>query len=151
MTIRMKKSIELLILFFLLACQSTPSLEEDVRYAKLALVTDKHVFTELERKQAHANKASGSNISFGLGVGSGGSGGFGSVMLGMGDHHNSSDVSPQIDYGANRYTVRLVSDERLVEVMSYAQYQVGDCVKVLAGHPTEYPRFFDIKPGEHCN
>jgi len=27
---------------------------------------------------------------------------------------------------------------------------VGDCVKVLAGHPTEYPRFFELKPGEHC-
>jgi hypothetical protein len=34
--------------------------------------------------------------------------------------------------------------------MSYAQYKVGDCVRVLAGHPTEYPRFFELKQGEHC-
>jgi hypothetical protein len=145
----MKKSIEMLTLLFLLACQSTLGLEEDARYAKLAIVTDKHVFTDLERKQAHANEGGGSNIGFGLGVGS--AGGFGGIMLGMGERHNSSDMPPQVARGAIRYTVRPLSSEQLVEVMSYAQYQVGDCVKVLAGHPTEYSRFFELKAGEHCN
>jgi len=43
----------------------------------------------------------------------------------------------------------LGSAER-IEVMSYGHHKMGDCVKVLAGHPTEFPRFFELKPGERC-
>jgi hypothetical protein len=60
------------------------------------------------------------------------------------------DEAPQIAKGANRYTVQPLHSTERIEVMSYGQYKVGDCVKVLAGHPTEYPRFFELKPGEHC-
>jgi hypothetical protein len=35
-------------------------------------------------------------------------------------------------------------------MMSYRSYKAGDCVKVLVGHPTEFPRLFELKPGERC-
>ncbi len=146
----MKKYIAMLALVLLAACQSM-HLEDDPRYAKLATVVDRHDFSELERKQAKANTPSDSNVSIGIGVGSGigYGGGFGSMMFGMG-RDNIRDDQPKVAKGAIRYTVQLLGSEERVEVMSYLQYKVGDCVKVLANHPDEYPRFFDLKPGEHC-
>jgi len=146
-----KTYIALLVLLFLAACQSTPGLEDDPRYAKLATVVDRHEFSEIERKQAQANTPGG-RVSIGIGVGSGGTfgGGFGGMMFGMGDHRDARDEQPQIARGAIRYTVQPVGSSERVEVMSYAQYKVGDCVKVLAAHPTEFPRFFELKPEERC-
>ena len=150
----MKKYIAMLALVLLAACQSAPKLEDDTRYTKLATVVDRHEFSEVERKQAQANRPSDSNVGvgIGLGVGTGGSGGFGfgGVMMGMGGHPDRRDEAPQVALGAIRYTVQPLGSEERVEVMSYAQYQVGDCVKVLAGHPSEYPRFFELKPDERC-
>jgi len=152
----MKSVITAIALMLLAACQSAPKLEEDARYVKLATVMDRHDFTDVERKQAaaHTPPESHGSISVGLGVGGGsGSGfgfGFGGLMLGMGDHHAKRDEPPQIAQGANRYTVQPLGSTERIEVMSYGQYKVGDCVKVLAGHPTEYPRFFELKPSEHC-
>jgi hypothetical protein len=152
----MKSIIAVMALVLLAACQSTPKLEEDARYVKLATVVDRHDFTDVERKQAsaHTDPESHGSISVGLGVGGGSGGGFGfgfgGLMLGMGDHHPKRDEPPQIARGANRYTVQPLGSTERIEVMSYGQYKVGDCVKVLAGHPTEYPRFFELKPGEHC-
>ena len=125
----------------------------DPRYAKLATIAVKHEFTEVERKQARANTPSDSGLSMGLGfgIGSGGfGGGFGGMMMGMGNREHPRDDQPQIAKGAIRYTVQPVDTQERVEVMSYEQYKVGDCVKVLAGHPSEYPRFFALKPNEGC-
>lgn len=152
----MKSIIAAIALALLAACQSAPKLEEDARYAKLATVVDRHDFTDVERKQAaaHTDPESHGSISVGLGVGGGSGGGFGfgfgGLMLGMGDHHARRDEPPQVSRGANRFTVQPLGSTERIEVMSYGQYKVGDCVKVLAGHPTEYPRFFELKPGEHC-
>lgn len=151
----MKKYIATLLLL-LAACQSTPRLEDDTRYAKLATVVNKHEFSEVERKQARANSPSDSKVSVGvgLGVGVGGGGSFGGMMIGMGGPLNSrndrDDEQPQVARGAIRYTVQPLGSAERVEVMSYRQYQPGDCVKVLAGHPSEYPRFFELKAGERC-
>jgi hypothetical protein len=152
----MKSILAAITLVLLAACQSAPKLEEDARYVKLATVVDRHDFTEVERKQAaaHTTPDSHGSISVGLGVGGGSGGGFGfgfgGLMFGMGDQHAKRDEPPQVAQGANRYTVQPLRSTERIEVMSYAQYKVGDCVKVLAGHPTEYPRFFELKPGEHC-
>jgi hypothetical protein len=151
----MKNIFAAIALVLLAACQSTPKLEEDARYVKLATVVDRHDFTEVERKQAAAHTSPDTHTSVGVGLsvggGSGGFGfGFGGIMLGLGDQHTSRDEPPQIAQGANRYTVQPLHSTERIEVMSYGQYKVGDCVKVLAGHPTEYPRFFELKPGEHC-
>ncbi|HQS57727.1 MAG: hypothetical protein B7Y56_08355 [Gallionellales bacterium 35-53-114] len=152
----MKKYIATLLLVLLAACQNTPKLEDDPRYAKLATVIDKHEFSEFERKQAQANSPADSKVSVGvgLGVGIGGGGSFGGMMFGMGSPINSQrdsrDEQPQIAKGAIRYTVQPLGSEERIEVMSYLQYKVGDCVKVLANHPSEYPRFFELKPDEHC-
>jgi hypothetical protein len=152
----MKRMIAAIALVLLAACQSTPKLEEDARYVKLATVVDRHEFTEVGRKQAAAQTPpeTHGNIGIGLSVGGGGGGGFGfgfgGLMFGMGDQHTRRDEPPQIAKGAIRYTVQLPASTERIEVMSYGQYKVGDCVKVLAGHPTEYPRFFELKPGEHC-
>lgn len=150
----MRIYIALLLLVLLGACQSTPRLEDDVRYVKLASVMLKYEFSELERKQAQASapRSSGVSVGIGVGVGSGGSfgGSFGGMMLGMGGHTDRHDEPPQVARGAIRYTVQILGSEERVEVMSYKQYKVGDCVKVLAGHPDEYPRFFELKPDEHC-
>ncbi len=147
----MKKYIEMLVLVLLVACQSTPKLEDDPRYAKLASVVDKHEFSETERKQAKANSPSDTSIGFGFGVGVGSGGSFGGMMLGMGNNHDTSGDQPKVAKGAIRYTVQTQGSEERTEVMSYDKYQVGDCVKVLTGHPSEYPRFFELKPGERCN
>ena len=152
----MKSIFAAIALVLLAACQSAPKLEEDARYVKLATVVDRHEFTDVERKQAAAHTTSDSHGSIGVGLGvGGGSGsgfgfGFGGIMMDMGDQHTKRDEPPQIAKGANRYTVQPLHSTERIEVMSYGQYKVGDCVKVLAGHPTEYPRFFGLKPGEHC-
>ena len=152
----MKRMFAAIALLLLAACQSTPKLEEDARYVKLATVVDRHEFTEVERKQAaaHTPPETHGTISIGLGVGSENDGrfgfGFGGLMLGMGDRHTRRDEPPQVAKGAIRYTVQPPASTERIEVMSYGQYKVGDCVKVLAGHPTEYPRFFELKLGEHC-
>ncbi len=148
----MNKFIAVLALVLLAACQSTPRLEEDTRYVKLAQVVDVHEFTDAERKQAEASRPHGS-VSVGLGIGIG-SGDFSGGMLGIGglldNRHDSRDEAPQVARGANRYTVQPLGSKERIEVMSYGRYQVGDCVKVLAGHPSEYPRFFELKAGERC-
>jgi len=149
----MKNFLVAISLVLLAACQSAPKLEEDARYVKLATVVDRHEFTEVERKQAaQTSPDSHGSVGVGLGVGggSGGGFGFGGIMFGLGGQHDSHDEPPQIARGANRYTVQPLGSTERIEVMSYGQYKVGDCVKVLAGHPTEYPRFFELKPGEHC-
>lgn len=152
----MKTIIAATLLALLAACQSTPRLEEDARYVRFATVVDIHEFTETERKQAQANMPRDSRVGVGVsvGVGSGGGGGFGGVMLGIGSsldgRRDSRDGLPQIANGANRYTVQPQGSTERIEVMSYGRYKLGDCVKVLAGHPTEFPRFFDLKPGEFC-
>ena len=71
-------------------------------------------------------------------------------MLGMGTHPDRNDEPPQVAQGAIRYTAQPLGSGERIEVMSYGQYKVGDCVKVLAGHPTEYPRFFELKSDERC-
>jgi len=149
----MKKIFATTLLAILAACQSTPKLEDDARYVRLAVVVDKHEFTELERKQAEANRPSDTHAGVGLSVGVGSGGSFGGVMLGMGSSIGGSDSSnelPQVANGANRFTVQSLNSSERLEVMSYGPYKVGDCVKVLVGHPTEFPRFFELKPGEHC-
>lgn len=141
------------LLVMLAACQSTPKLEDDARYVRLAIVVDRHEFTELERKQAEANRPGDTHAGVGLSVGVGSGGSFGGVMLGMGSRvggRDSSNELPQVAYGANRFTVQPLGSSERLEVMSYGSYKVGDCVKVLAGHPTEFPRFFELKPGERC-
>jgi hypothetical protein len=147
----MKKFLATSSLVLLVACQSTPKLEDDARYVRLARVVDEHEFTEVERKQAEANRPSDSHVGVGLSVGVGSGGSFGGVMFGMGrgmdDRH---DEPPQIANGANRYTVQPLNSDERVEVMSYGRYKLGDCVKVLVGHPTEFPRFFELKPNDHC-
>lgn len=146
----MKKFFATILLLILAACQSTPRLEDDARYVRLATVVDTHEFTELERKQAAANRPGDSHVGVGLSVGVGSGGSFGGVMLGMGDRHESRDEPPQVANGANRFTVQPLNSGERIEVMSYGNYKTGDCVKVLVGHPTAFPRFFELKPGERC-
>lgn len=150
----MKKFFAAALLVLLAACQSTPRLEDDARYVRLARVVDEHEFTELERKQAEASRPSDTHMGVGLSVGTGSGGSFGGVMLGIGssigDRRDSRNEPPQVANGANRFTVQPLNSDERVEVMSYGKYKVGDCVKVLAGHPTEFPRFFELKPGERC-
>lgn len=142
------------LLALLAACQSTPGLEDDTRYVRLARVVEVHEFTELERKQAAANRHSDTRVGVGLGIGVGSGGSFGGIMLGIGsgigERRDSRDEPPQVANGASRYTVQPLNSNERIEVMSFGKYKVGECVKVLAGHPTEYPRFFELKAGEHC-
>lgn len=142
----MKTFIAILALVLLSACQSTHRLEKDTRYIRLATVTDKYEFSEFERNQAETDSPRDSNAGAKIGIG-----GFGGIMLGLGDHHDNSELQPQISDGANRYTVQPVGSAERIEVLSCGQYNVGDCVKVLAGHPGEFPRFFALKAGERCN
>jgi hypothetical protein len=146
----MKTFVAAILLALLAACQSAPSLEDDARYVKLARVVDRHEYTELERKQAQAGMPRDSSVGIGLSIGGGSGGSFGGVMLGMGRSVGGRDEPPQVARGANRYTVQPLGSTERLEVMSYGQYKVGDCVKVLAGHPSEYPRFFELKPSEQC-
>lgn len=142
----------------LLACQSTPKLEEDTRYVKLATVVDVREFTDAERKEAAKTvpRSSDSSVGIGFGIGMGtGGGGFGGLMVGagtgLGGGRDRRYEPPQVAYGANRFTVQPLNTNERVEVMSYKRYKMGDCVKVLTGHPTEFSRLFDPKKGEHCN
>jgi hypothetical protein len=150
----MKKFFIATLLVLLAACQSAPKLENDARYVRLAIVVDEHEFTEVERKQAEVNRPGDSGVGVGMSVGVDTGGGFGGVMLGMGsmlgDRRASRNEPPQVANGANRFTVQPLGSKERIEVMSYGRYKVGDCVKVLVGHPTEFPRFFELKPGEHC-
>lgn len=148
----MDRIIAAMGLALLAACQSTPGLEEDARYVKLAQVVDVHEYTDAERQQAKAGSSRGS-VSIGIGVGIG-SGSFSGGMFGFGgmmeNRHDDRDEPPQVARGANRYTVQPLGSKERIEVMSYEHHKVGDCVKVLAGHPSEYPRFFELKAGERC-
>jgi len=148
----MKKWFAAATLALLAACQSAPKLEDDVRYVRLAKVVDKHEFTEAERKEESAKRSGDSGVGVGMSFGVGTGGGFGGLMLSMGSlmgerHRNEP---PKAADGANRYTVQPLGLEPSVDVMSYGHYQVGDCVKVLVNHPNEYPRLYDLKPGERC-
>ena len=83
--------------------------------------------------------------------GTGSYGSFGGMSVGIGTAVGGSRKEPpQIAEGANRFTVQPLGSTERIEVMSYEKYKAGDCVKVLAGHPTEFPRFFALKPGERC-
>jgi hypothetical protein len=149
----MKRFFAIIPIALLAACQSSPKFEDDTRYTRLAKVVDVHVYSDAERKEAAkaAPRSSNTGVGFGIGVGSGG--GFG-VMLGMGTSvggSRSQDLPPQIAQGANRYTVQPLNTTEKIEVNSYTKYQVGDCVKLFSGHPDEYARLFNLKPGEHCN
>jgi hypothetical protein len=148
----MKTVIAATLLALLAACQSTPRLEDDARYVRLATVVDIHEFTEIERQQARANTPSDTHVGVGLGFGTGSYGSFGGLSLGIGTSVGDRRGSrpPQIGEGADRITVQPIGSTERIEVMSIGHYKVGDCVKVLAGHPDEYPRFFALKPGEHC-
>ena len=157
MKLLMKKIVAVTVLALLAACQSTPNLEDDARYIKYAKVLDVHVFTEAERKEAAktAPRSSDSGVGMGIGIGIGSGGiGFGGIALGAGTSlggGRSRNVSPQIADGANRFTVQPLNTKERIEVMSYGKFQVGDCVKLMSGHPTEYARLFDLKPGERCD
>ena len=153
----MKNWIAVLSLVLLAACQSGPGLEDDARYVHLAKVVDIHVFTEAERKEARSRMPSESRVRIGVGIGVGTgvhSGSYSGFMIGAGglldDDYPDRKKPPQIAYGANRFTVETQERAERFEVLSYGKYKIGDCVKVLMGHPTEYARLFDLKPGEHC-
>lgn len=147
----MKSVIAATVLALLGACQSTPRLEDDARYVRLATVVDIHEFTELERQQAQVNRPGNTHVGIGFGVGTGSGGSFGGMSLGIGTTvGDNRKEPPQIADGANRITVQPLGSTERIEVMSYGHHQMGDCVKVLAGHPTEYPRFFALQPGERC-
>jgi hypothetical protein len=139
------------LLALLVACQST-RLEEDARYVRLATVVDVHEFTDIERKQAQANRPSNTRVGIGIGVGTGSYGSYGGMSLGIGHTlgERRAKEPPHIADGANRITVQPLGSSERIEVMSLGQHKIGDCVKVLTGHPTEYPRFFTLKPGESC-
>ncbi|MDH4234966.1 MAG: hypothetical protein OEV15_07520 [Gallionella sp.] len=148
----MKKFFAAITLVLLAACQSAPRLEDDALHVKLGRIVDMHEFTEVERKRAAASRPRDTKVGVGVSVGVDSGGTFGGLMLGMGssvDDH--SEEPPQIENGANRYIVEPQGSKELVEVMSYGRYNVGNCVKVLVDHPTAFPRFFDLKPGEHCD
>lgn len=144
----MKKYTATLAFILLAGCQNPHQLEKDTRYIILATVTDKYEFSEIERQQAAASTSADSNADTDL-ANNVGPAGYGGIMLGLGDHHDIGE-SPLISNGANRYTVQPLNSEERIVVMSRRQYQVGDCVKVLAGHPSAYPRFFALKPDERC-
>lgn len=145
----MKKYIATLALFLLAACQTPHRLEKDTRYLKLATVIDEYEFSEIERQQAGAITPADSDVDDDP-DNNVGPAGYGGIMLGLGDHHDISESPPQISNGANRYTVQPLNSEERIEGMSYRLYKAGDCVKVLAGHPSAYPRFFALKPHERC-
>lgn len=150
----MKTGIALAALIWLAACQSGPKLEEDTRYVRLAKVVGVHIYTDAERKDAKLQRPGDSRVGMGISVGVGSGGGFGGLMIGGsslldGSRHDNNEP-PQVALGANRYTVETVEQADRIEVMSYGDYKVGDCVKVLMGHPSEYSRLIDLKAGESC-
>lgn len=148
------KSLAAGLLVLLAACQSAPRLEDDTRYVRLARVVDVHEFTEAERKEAKPYTPGNGSVGVGVSIGVGSGGGFGGLMVGTGsmwgDGRDSRKQPPQVANGANRFTVQPQNSSERLEVMSYGKYKVGDCVKVLHGHPNEFPRLFDLKPGERC-
>lgn len=152
----MRKFIAVVLLALLAACQSTPRLEDDTRYIRYAKVVQVHVFTDAERKEAAKTAPRRSNTKVGVGVGVGvgtGGVGFGSVTIGVGSvlgSGRSQDIPPQIARGADRFTVQPLHSNERIEVLSYGKFNIGDCVKLFSGHPTEYARLFDLKPGEQC-
>ncbi|HEY0666396.1 MAG TPA: hypothetical protein VGD24_10045 [Gallionella sp.] len=146
----MMKTITVVIALALLAaCQLTPRLADDPRYVRMATVVEIHEFTDLERKQ---DRASRTGVSVGVGINVGVGTGFGGMMLGMGSRVDEprDREPPQIGRGANRITVQVVGSGERIEVMSYKKHKIGDCVKVLTGHPSEYPRFFTPSSNENC-
>jgi hypothetical protein len=148
-----KTIIPITFLLMLAGCQSNPALEDDTRYTKLARVVEVHVYTDAERREAKLQRRD-SSVGFGLslGVGTYGSFGYGGLMFGSGNRLNSpSTVGPQVADGANRYAVEPLEKAERIEVLSYGKYQVGDCVKLMSGHPSAYARLFDLKPGERCD
>lgn len=149
-----KRSIVILSLALLTACQSAPSLEQDNRYVRLSVVVDIHEYTEIERRQAQANQPSDTRVGMGISIGGGSGGSFGGMMFGLGNsiggQRNNRDQPPDIANGATRYTVQPLGSTERIEVMSREKHNMGDCVKVLIGHPSEFPRFFALKPGGHC-
>ncbi len=149
----MKKLFYIAAIALLVACQSAPKLEDDTRYTKLARVVDVHVYSEAERKEAAKSEprpSSGLGMGVGIGVGTGGGFGFGGIMFGGGGSGRSRDLPPLISQGANRYTVQPLNTRDKIEVNSYGKYKAGDCVKLFSGHPNEYARLFDLRPGENC-
>lgn len=147
-----KTIIATITLMLLAACQSTSRLEEDARYVRLATIIDIHEFTDIERKQAQANRPNEgkTGVGVGVGLGTGTFGSFGGISLSIGHTLSSREIPPQVADGANRFTVQPLGTAEHIEVMSYGHYKKGDCVKVLVGHPTRFPRFFELKPGERC-
>ncbi len=154
MKVEMKPLFAVISLVLLAACQTAPKPEVDTRYLKLAKVVDVHVYTDAERKEAAKSAPRPHSSGVGMGVGIGiGSGGFGGLMIGAGTGlggGGSRDLPPQAADGANRYTVQPLHSNDRIEVMSYGKFPVGDCVKLFSGHPDEYARLFDLKPGERC-
>lgn len=155
MGVSMLKFVAATAMVLLAGCQSTP-LEDDVRYIKFARVAEVHVFTDAERKEAAKTEPryNHSGVSMGIGLGYGTGGGFGGIGLGYGtslSDGRSRHIPPLISRGANRFTVQPLNSEDRIEVLSYGKFQVGDCIKLFSGHPTEYARLFELKPGEHCN
>lgn len=150
----MRKILAVVSLALLAACQTAPKLEDDTRYIKFAKVLDVHAFTDAERKEAAkaAPRSGNTGVGMGVGIGLGTGGGFGGIMVGAGTGlgGRSRDLPPQIAQGANRFTVQPLNTTDKIEVLSYGKYQVGDCVKLFSGHPDEYARLFDLKPGERC-
>lgn len=148
----MKTVIATALLALLAACQSIP--EEDARYVCLATVVDIHEFTATERKQAQASRSNDTRVGISFGVGTGSGGSFGGIMFGIGatvgERRESRNEPPQIAAGANRITVQPLGSTERIEVMSYRHHKIGDCVKVLAGHPAKFPRFLELKPDERC-
>ncbi len=147
----MRKLLAIVPIALLAACQSAPKLEDDTRYTRLARVVDVHVYSEAERKEAGKSEPRPSSrvgVGIGVGTGTGGGFGFGGIMFGGGGR--SRDLPPLVSQGANRYTVQPLNTTDRVEVNSYGKYKVGDCVKLFSGHPSEYARLFDLKPGERC-
>ncbi len=150
----MKRMFAAGLLAMLAACSSTP-LEQDTSHIRLARVTDVHIFSDAERKEAAKSEPTrdSGGVGMGIGIGVGTFGGFGGVMLGTGTGvgGRSRDLPPRISEGANRFTVQPINSAERLEVMSYGKYQAGDCVKLFSGHPSEYARLFDLKPGERCD
>ncbi len=149
----MKRMLAALSLALLAACQTAPKLEDNARYTRLARVVEVHVYSDAERKEAAKTEPRGSNTSVGVGVGFGlgGGGSFGGIMLGAPVGGGSRrEGPPLVSQGANRYTVQPLGSSEKLEVNSYGKYKPGDCVKLFSGHPTEYDRLFDLKPGESC-
>jgi hypothetical protein len=147
----MYKLLAIAPIALLAACQSAPKLEDDARYTRLARVVDVHVYSDAERKEAAKSEPrSSSGLGVGIGVGTGGGFGFGGIMFGGGGGRNR-ELPPLVSQGANRYAVQPLNTTGRIEVNSYGKYKVGDCVKLFSGHPSEYARLFDLKPGEHCD